>query len=262
MSDQLASILDNIRQDYVHAMTSNGEVEPYLTAYHICQQKLWFDANALARLIQADPKLLSARASDLIDDADEQENPSVGVIISSNIIAAAMEGLLVVAVNRDWLKMDDEGQVMINAEELDRVPEVVSHDYSDAGIFSPEARRSRMSILFDQAERTFIDQLEEGPHDAYQLALSVASDYALFAPDDLAPLIVENPLLLGLRADEMLDEDLFEGDPPAGLIISAHLTELLVHQLVDRAKELGAVACDSSGVLIMSNGDEDNPTVH
>lgn len=262
MSDQLASLLDDIRQDYVHAMASNGEVEPYLTAYRICQQKLWFDSHNLADLVASDPKLLSARASDLVDDDKERENPSVGVIISSNIIAAAMEGLLAVAVNRDWLKMDEEGQVLINAEELDRVPDVTSHDYSDSGVFSPAASRSRLSLLFDQAERKFAEMLEEGPHDAYQLALSVASDYALFAPDDLAPLIVENPLLLGLRGDEMLDEDMFDGDPPAGLIISAHLTELLVHQLVERAKELGAVACDSAGTLIMSNGEEDNPTVH
>ena len=67
---------------------------------------------------------------------------------------------------------------------------------------------------------------------------------------------------LGLRDDSLVDPELFEGDPPAGMIISAHLTEMLVQQLVDRAMSMGALGFDSSGHPIIEDKEDDNPTVH
>jgi hypothetical protein len=263
MSRQLADLMDRVRQEYVRRMQNNGQTEPYLTAHRVCQHMLSLDPIALAELIADDPKLLSARASELVEDPAEMENPSVGVIVTSNICAAALEGLLVVAVNRQWLEVDADDRILVDAWELDNVPEVKSVDYSDVeGPNLAQSGTSQLSLLFNAAEKAYLKQLSEAVHDAYQLALQVSSDYVVFAPDDLAPLIVENPLLLGLRADGLVDEELFEGDPPAGLIISAHMTEMLLQQLLELAHEQGALALDSSGQPIFSDAEEDNPTVH
>lgn len=263
MSQRLAEMMDRVRQEYVRRMLDNGQHEPYLTAHRVCQQMLSLDPAALAELIVEDPKLLSARAGELVEDPAEMENPSVGVIVTSNICAAALEGLLAVAVNREWVEVDSEDRILVDAWELDNVPVVRSVDYSDVkGPDLERAGNSQLSVLFNAAETSFRKQLSEAAHDAYQLALQVSSDYVVFAPDDLAPLIVENPLLLGLRADELVDEELFAGDPPAGLIISAHLTEMLLQQLLEMAQEQGALALDGSGQLIIPDSDEDSPTLH
>ncbi|MBR9828309.1 MAG: hypothetical protein GYB41_06670 [Oceanospirillales bacterium] len=263
MSQRLAELMDQVRQVYVRQMQEQGPHEPYLTAHRVCQQMLNLDAVALAELIADDPKLLSARAANLVEDPAEIDNPSVGVIVTSNICAAALEGLLAVAVNREWLEIDAEERILVDAWELDNVPAVRSIDYSD--VKGPDLERpgpSQLSVLFNAAEKAYLQQLSEAAHDAYHLALQVSSDYVVFAPEDLAPLIVENPLLLGLRADELVDEEMFEGEPPAGLIISAHLTEMLLQQLLEVAQEQGALALDSSGQLIIPVSDEDNPTLH
>ncbi|MBA4502189.1 hypothetical protein [Marinobacterium marinum] len=263
MSQQLADLMDRLRQEYVRQMDNNGHVEPYLTAHRVCQQMLALKPVELAQLIASDPKLLSARAGELIEDPEEMDNPSVGVIVTSNVSAAALEGLLMVAVNRQWLEVDSEDRIMVDAWELDNVPAVTSIDYSDVGgpdLQSPGG--GQLSALFNAAEKVYLTQLSEAVHDAYQLALQVSSDYVIFAPDDLAPLIVENPLLLGLREDGLVDEELFESDPPAGLIISAHLTEMLLQQLLELAHEQGALALDSSGQPIFSDAEDDTPTVH
>jgi hypothetical protein len=262
MSQTLADMLDRVRREYVQAMVDNGEVEPYLTAHRICNTRLWLPGPELAALIQEDPKLLSARAGDLIDDDRERPNPCVGAIVTSNIVAAALEGLLALAVSRNWLDVDAEGRVLVDAHELDAVGSVSGVDYTEAGEFAPSRGRSQLSQIFNRAEEVYLERLEEGPHDAYQLALMVASDHAIFTPDDLAPLLVENPLLLGLRADDLVDDELFEGDPPAGIIVSAHLTEMLVQQLLERALEIGAIGHDPDGHPLMSEAEEDNPTVH
>jgi hypothetical protein len=262
MSGRLADLLDRVRKEYVQVMVDNGISEPYRTAHRVCNTRLWLSGPDLASLIEEDPKLLSARAGELIDDDRERSNPCVGAIVTSNIVAAALEGLLAVAVNRSWLDVDSDGRVLVDAHELDAVTPVTGVDYSDAGDFTPERGRSRLSTIFNAAEDSYFERLAEGPHDAYQLALLVASDYSIFTPEDLAPLIVENPLLLGLRADDLVDEELFDGDPPAGIIISAHLTEMLVQQLVERGMEEGAVGHDPDGHPIISATDEDNPTVH
>lgn len=262
MSRKLADLLDQVRREYVQALVDNGGAEPYLIAHRICNSRLWLPALELAALIEEDPKLLSARAGELIDDDRERPNPCVGAIVTSNIVAAALEGLLAVAVSRDWLNVDAEGRVLVDAHELDAVGPVTGIDYTDAGEFVPERGRSRLSQIFNQAELAYQERLEDGPHDAYQLALMVASDHSIFTPDELAPLLVENPLLLGLRADDLIDEELFEGDPPAGIIVSAHLTEMLVQQLLERALELGAIGHDADGHPLMPETEEDNPTVH
>ncbi|MBP0049403.1 hypothetical protein H9C73_11700 [Marinobacterium sp. AK62] len=263
MSQQLADLMERVRKRYVRAMQDNGQHEPYLTAHRVCQSMLNLSSADLAALVVEDPKLLSARAGELVEDPAEVENPSVGVIICSNICAAALEGLLAVAVNREWLAVDEEDRILVDAWELDNVPEVRSVDYSDVEGPNFEQRgNSQLSLLFNAAENEFMKRLGEAPHDAYQLALQVSSDYVVFAPEDLAPLIEENPLLLGLRPDGLVDEDLFEGDPPAGLVISAHLTEMLLQQLLERAQEEGALALDSSGQVIIPESEDDNPTLH
>lgn len=263
MSRRLADLMDRVRQRYVRVMQESGQHEPYITAHRVCQQMLNLSPLALAELIAEDPKLLSARASELVEDPAEIENPSVGVIVCSNVCAAALEGLLAVAVNREWLEVDSDNRILVDAWELDNVPEVKSVDYSDvAAPDLSERQTSQLSILFNAAEKSYLKQLAEAAHDAYQLALQVSSDYVVFAPDDLAPLIQENPLLLGLRADDLVDEEMFAGDPPAGLIISAHLTEMLLQQLLELAQDQGALPLDSAGQLILSESDEDTPTVH
>lgn len=263
MSQLLADLMDRVRQRYVRAMQDNGQHEPYLTAHRVCQSMLQLPPVQLAELVAEDPKLLSARASELVEDPAEIENPSVGVIICSNICAAAIEGLLAVAVNREWLGVDEQDRILVDAWELDNVPEVRSVDYSEVdGPNLDHPGNSKLSLMFNAAESEYLKRLAEAAHDAYQLALQVSSDYVVFAPEDLAPLIEENPLLLGLRGDGLVDEDLFEGDPPAGLIISAHLTEMLLQQLLERAQEQGALALDSSGQIIIPESEDDNPTVH
>jgi len=263
MSQLLADLMDRVRQRYVRAMQDNGQHEPYLTAHRVCQSMLNLPPVELARLVADDPKLLSARASELVEDPAEIDNPSVGVIICSNVCAAAIEGLLAVAVNREWLGVDEEDRILVDAWELDNVPEVKCVDYSEVN--GPDLERpgnSQLSLLFNSAESAYLKKLGEARHDAYQLALQVSSDYVVFAPEDLAPLIEENPLLLGLRGDGLVDEELFEGDPPAGLIISAHLTEMLLQQLLERAQEIGALALDGSGQVIIPESEDDNPTLH
>ena len=263
MSKKLAKLLDSVRLEYLHEMEANGHTYPYMTAHRVANKKLALPAKELVELVLEDPKLLAARASELIEDPREVANPSVGAILSANLIVACVEGLIAVAVNRDWLTVDEEGAAQIEAHELDLVRPISGVDYSQtSGEFVPPKGRSKLSELFAVAEAAYEEQLETGTHDAYQLALLVASDHAIFSPDDLAPLIAENPLLLGLRDDSLVDPELFEGDPPAGMIISAHLTEMLVQQLVDRALSMGALGFDSSGHPIIEDSEDDNPTVH
>lgn len=263
MSKKLAKLLDSVRLEYLHEMDANGHTYPYLTAHRVANKMLALPASELAALIEEDPKLLAARASELIEDPKEVANPSLGAILTANLVIACIEGLIVVAVNRNWLSVDEQGVAQIEAHELDLVRPVCGVDYAQTSSeFVPSRGRSKLSELFAQAEASYEEQLLSGTHDAYQLALMVASDHAIFSPDDLAPLIVENPLLLGLRDDELVDPDMFDGDPPAGMILSAHLTEMLVQQLVERAMALGALGFDSSGHPIIEELDDDNPTVH
>lgn len=263
MSKKLAKLLDSVRLEYLHEMDSNGHSYPYMTAHRVANKMLALPAKELAQLIVEDPKLLAARATELIEDPKEVANPSIGAILCANLIVACVEGLIAVAVNRDWLAVDEAGIAQIEAHELDLVRPIAGVDYAQTSSeFVPQRGRSRLSELFALAESAYEDQLANETHDAYQLALMVAADHAIFSPDDLAPLIAENPLLLGLRDDNLVDPELFDGDPPAGMILSAHLTEMLVQQLVDRAMAMGSLGFDASGHPIIEDNEDDAPTVH
>lgn len=268
MSGLLTALLEDVRVEYVARMQATDFSEPYLTAERLCHEKLFLETDQLAEIIAQDPTLLAARAGDLIMNKQESENPSVGVIVCSNILAAALEGLLAVAVEREWLDVDDEGNVLVDEEELSQDTQYsIDVDFSS----SETAKRnialggvSKMTQIFSAAEAAFLDLLQESAQerDAYQLALDISSDYSVFAPEDIAPLVEENPLLLGLRPEDLIDEDLFEGDPPAGLIISAHLTRMMLHQMLELGVENGALVLDSSGHIVVPDDAQEPPTIH
>ncbi|MCP4596398.1 hypothetical protein [Neptuniibacter sp.] len=268
MSGLLTTLLEDVRVEYIARMQSNGCSEPYLTAERLVHEKLFLETDQLAEIIQQDPSLLAARAGELIMNRQESENPSVGVIICSNILAAALEGLLAVAVEREWLEVDDEGNVIVDDEELSQDSQYpIEVDYSSSEVAKRNITLggvSELSQIFSAAESAFLDLLNEqnAQRDAYQLALDISSDYSVFAPEDIAPLITENPLLLGLRPEDLIDDDLFEGDPPAGLIISAHLTRMMLHQMLELGVEHGALVLDSSGHIVVPDEPEDPPIIH
>lgn len=261
--DKFSQLLDQVRDAYLQEMDANGGHYPYKTAHEVAHRRLALQPNALVELISSAPKLLASRAGDLIDDERELKNPSVGAIISANLVAAGMEGLVMVAVNRGWLERDDEGDLLVDAHELDLTKPIAGVDYSvSQGEFEPKPDRSFLSELFGTAERAFEEALESQTVDAYPLSLSIAAEHAVFTPEDLAPLLVENPLMLGLRNDDLVDPDMFDNDPPAGMILSAHLTEMMVSQMIDRAIEKGALAMDSEGQPLLDDDAEETPTVH
>lgn len=268
MSGLLTGLLEEIRQEYIKRMHENGGREPYLTAERLCHERLFLETDLLARIVEQDPTLLAARAGELILNLQERENPAVGVIICSNILAAALEGLLAVAVERDWLDVDEEGNVLVDEEELTQDSQYpIEVDYSQSETARnnlSQISRSRMSELFAAAEAAFVDDLQQqgSEKDAYQLALDISSNYSVFAPEDIAPLISENPLLLGLRPEDLIDEELFDGDAPAGLIISAHLTRMMLQQMLELGVEHGALVLDSSGHIVVPDEPEEPPTIH
>lgn len=268
MSGLLTALLEDVRAEYVSRMQANGCSEPYLTAERLCHEFLFIEADQLAEIIEQDPTLLAARAGDLIMNRQESENPAVGVIICSNILAAALEGLLAVAVEREWLDIDEDGHVLVDEEELKQDSQYeINIDYSTSQTATRNISlggASKLSTIFSAAENAFLEVLQENSRDkdAYQQALDISSDYSVFAPEEIAPLVAENPLLLGLRGEDLIDEDLFEGDPPAGLIISAHLTQMMLHQMLELGVEQGALILDSSGHIIAPEEPEEPPTLH
>jgi hypothetical protein len=268
MSGLLTALLEDVRQEYVDRVVANRGAEPYLIAERLVHEKLFFNADQLTEILKEDPSLLAARAGDLIMNQQESANPSVGVIICSNIVAAALEGLLAVAVERDWLDVDDQGLVLVDEEELSQNSQYpIEVDFSQSEVAKANLAAggiSEMSHIFGAAEAAFVDALREqnSQRDAYQLALDISSDYSVFAPEDIMPLVAENPLLLGLRTDDLIDEDLFDGDPPAGLIISAHLTRMMLHQLLELGVEQGALVLDSTGHIVVPDEPEEPPTIH
>jgi len=261
MSGLLTQILDDVRVEYLERMRENGFTQPYLTAEQLCHEKLFLDTDLLARIIDQDSTLLAARAGNLILNKQERENPSVGVIICGNILAAALEGLLSVAVDHDWIEVDESENLLVDEEELNQDTQYpILVDFSQSEIARQNLTKpgiSELSKLFGGAEEAYLRALKQCSSDAYQKALQISSDYSVFAPQDIAPLVMENPLLLGLRPDDLIDEDLFEGDPPAGLIISSHLTRMLLSELLELGAKEGVLAVDSHGnVIIPANPDE------
>lgn len=268
MSGLLTALLENTRLEYIERMQVSDFSEPYLTAERLVHEKLYLDTDQLSEIIAEDPSLLAARAGDLIMNRNESENPAVGVIICCNIIAAALEGLLSVAVEREWLDVDEQGRVIVDDEELSQDSQYpIEIDFSSSEIAKRNLAlggASEMSQIFSAAESAYLDMLNEqnSQQDAYQLALDISSDYSVFAPEDIAPLVEENPLLLGLRPDDLIDDDLFEGDAPAGLIISAHLTRMMLHQLLELGVEHGALVLDSSGHIVVPDDPGEPPIIH
>ncbi len=266
MSGLLTKILDDVRIEYLQRMQERDFAEPYLTAEQLCHEKLFIDTDTLAKIIGQDPTLLAARAGDLILNRQESENPSVGVIICSNILAAALEGLLSVAVEHEWIEVDEEGNLLVDEEELNQDTQYpVLVDYSQSEIARQNLTKpgiSELSHLFGSAEEAYLRALKECSSDAYQKALQISSDYSVFAPQDISPLVLENPLLLGLRPDDLIDEDLFDGDPPAGLIISSHLTRMLLNELLELGAKEGVLAVDSNGNVIIPKDPDEKTTVH
>lgn len=264
MSEALTRILDDVRQEYLQLMQDSGGLKPYATAEKLCHERLFIDVDQLAVIIEEDPALLAARAGELILNPKEAENPAVGVVISANIIAAAMEGLLSLAVEQSWLDVADDGSILVNDAEMQCNEYPITADYSHSSTARENLTRpgqSRLSLIFNEAEEAYLAALETCARDAYHKALQMSSDYAVFAPDDLAPLIAENPLLLGLRDDGLIDDDIFEGDPPAGLIISTHLTRMLLHQLLEIAVSQGVLGIDEQGHILTPDSTE-TPTLH
>ncbi|KAA0875904.1 hypothetical protein [Nitrincola tapanii] len=261
MQSYLASQLESLGALYLEALERQSHPEPYVTAHALVHRQLMPSAEVLARMVAEEPKLLAARAYDLIEDPKEIEQPSVGAIIYSNIFASALEGLLVIAVKHGWLQADETGQILVAAEELDKIEPV---QYTDFSLAPPVLghQQSRLSRLFQTAEEAFVERLNSEPHQAYALALQMASEHTLLTPDELGPLLQESPILLALRQDERLDPEVLGDNPPAGLIVGLHLTQLLLQQLLDIAEEMGALALDASGEIILPESDEDNPTVH
>ncbi|MCV6589846.1 MAG: hypothetical protein OIF57_12575 [Marinobacterium sp.] len=264
MSEMLTQILDRVREEYLQVMEETSGHKPYAMAEKLCHERLFIETDTLAKIIEQDPSLLAARAGSLIMNAEEAANPAVGVIVSSNVIAAAMEGLLSLAVEHNWLDVDAEGAILVDEAEMQCEEYPINADYSH----SETARnnlalpgQSGLSTIFNTAEKAFAEALQQCSRDAYQKALEMSSDYAVFAPDDLAPLVAENPLLLGLREDDLIDADIFEGDPPAGLIISTHLTRMLLHQLLELAVSEGVLALDAQGHILVQE-EERAPTLH
>lgn len=265
MGTALAQILENMRLAYLSEMQSSDGGQPYLTADRLCHKFLSVDVDRLAEIVVQDPTLLAARAGGLIVAEGEVDNPSAAAIISSNLFAAAMEGLLSTAVENAWLRTDDDGAILVDQDELDRQGEyTIEVDYSHSDVARDNLTKpgvSALSEIFNKAEVAFAEALQVCSHDAYQQALTLSSEYAVFSPDELAPLVEENPLLLGLRGDDLIDETLFEGDPPAGLIISGHLTRMLMQQLLDIAVAEGVLSVDSEGQVIVPEEGE-KPILH
>ncbi len=264
MSEALTRVLDAVRESYMHLMQDSGGLKPYATAEQLCHEQLFIDVDLLAAIIEEDPTLLAARAGELILNAEEADNPAVGVIVSANVIAAAMEGLLSLAVEHNWLDVADDGSILVDEAEMQCSEYAITADYSHSITARENLTKpgqSRLSLIFNEAEEAYLAALETCSRDAYHKALQMSSEYAVFAPDDLAPLVAENPLLLGLRDDDLIDDDIFEGDPPAGLIISTHLTRMLLHQLLEIAVSQGVLGIDEQGHILTPDS-ESTPTLH
>lgn len=265
MSQILTTLIEQVRADYLALMERDDGRFPYTTAEKICNERLYLNADKLAPVVAEDPTLLAARSGHLIASEQERDNPSVGIIISANIAAAMMEGLIDVALEHNWLALGDDGRLVLDAEEL-KLPEPsmteVDYSESDTARENITARGvSHLTQMLNGAESAYLELLSSEEPNAYALALQVAAEHTLFAPDDIAPLVAENPLLLGLRADDIVDQEMFEGDVPAGMIISAHLTQMIISQLLEMAVERGVLGSDSSGHPLLPE-DVSAPVIH
>ncbi|MGB0733855.1 MAG: hypothetical protein ACPGPF_08810 [Pontibacterium sp.] len=266
MSNKLSLILDQLYAEYGDHIVQASSPTPYLTAEKLCRERFAFNADNLADILADDPSLLAARASDLLEGTDEASNPAAGAIISLNISVLAMEGLLGIAVEKGLLETDEDQSVLVNEDELELAKGLYQPlDFSRSDVATSnltQRSQSRLSHLIDSAEDSYRHALEQDSSSAYHQALKISSDFTLLPPDELAPIVAENPVLLALRPDDILDQELFDGDPPAGLIISTHLARILLTELLDVGVETGALAVDSEGQVIVPSDPKAKPTLH
>ncbi|OUS35938.1 hypothetical protein A9R01_06300 ['Osedax' symbiont bacterium Rs2_46_30_T18] len=267
MSQILTEILDNIRTEYVQILEHSSGFEPFLNAEKLCQKQLSISTDQLAKIISEDPNLLAARAGALIRGLQQAENPSAGNIISANIRSAALEALLDAAVHYGWLQVNAEGMMQIGDDEIEAADTVlqINEDYSQSKTALNNISNPGVSVLnklIHKAEDEFVKQLDSQVLDAYTLAIEIAGAHSVFTPEEIAPLVVENPLLLGLRADGLVLDDVFESDPPAGIIISSHITQMVIDHLLELATDRGALALDGEGQLILPSNEDELPVVH
>lgn len=267
MSQILTDILEELRTEYVKILQRADGQQPLYCAEKLCATALQIDTDQLAKIVAQDSTLLAARAGGLIKEQKESENPSAATIIAVNIHNAAIEVLLDSAVHYGWLEVDAKGEVKIEDSEIEAVDTLVVNqiDYSvsKAAVENiSQHRASPLSAILHSAETDFMEQLDTQVLDAYSLAIQVAGGHSVFTPEEIAPLIEDNPLLLALRADELVIDEVFENDPPAGIIISSHITQMVIDHLLEIATEKGALAFDSQGQLIFPSADDQNPVIH
>jgi|GEM_PF-609143 len=267
MSQILTDILDELREAYVKVLGDQKGAQPLLCAKKMCFSQLNIDTDLLANIVHQDPTLLAARAGGLIKGGIVDNNPSAAAVIVMNIHSAALEVLLDAAIHYGWLTLNDEGEVQLENSEIEAVDdmEAAEVDYSRSKAALENVSAGTVSVLNQlllQAEAEYLELLDTQILDAYSLAIQVAGGHSVFTPEEIAPLIDENPLLLALRADDLVVDEVFENDPPAGIIIGSHITQMVIDHLLEQATQRGALALDSQGQLILPNDDSVSPIVH
>ncbi|NQZ30170.1 MAG: hypothetical protein HRU06_02800 [Oceanospirillaceae bacterium] len=266
MSQILTDILDKIRTQYVHDLELNNGLQPLLCAKTLCSTMLNLNTDLLAQIVTQDPTLLAARAGGLLKNGVQGENPSAALVIVMNIHSAALEVLLDTAVHYGWLALNEEGEMQLPDSEIEAVDDIdmqeVDYTRSQTALDNiSQGGISELNQLLHKAETEYLTLLDTQVLDAYSLAIQVAGSHSVFTPQEIAPLINENPLLLALRADDLVVDEVFENDPPAGIIIGSHITQMVIDHLLDQATEKGALALDSQGQLILPS-DSEAPVVH
>ncbi len=266
LSQILTDILTNIRTQYLALLSETDGAKPLFTAEQLCASNLIINSDELAEIVFQDPTLLAARAGKLIRNVEES-NPCAGLIIAANIHNAALEMLLDEAIENKWLVTNGDSEIDFDLIEIEAVEalEIVDVDYTVSKLALTNISQggvSHLNQLLLNAEKEFLEQLEGQVLDAYTLAIQTAGTHSVFTPEELVPLIMDNPLMLALRADDLIIDEVFTRDPPAGIIISSHITQLIVEHLLELAAEKGALAVDSQGQLILPDSGDVRPVIH
>lgn len=267
MSQILTDILEDLQKQYLQLQQQSESFQPYLQANQLCFKNLQIETDALAKIVSQDPTLLAARAGNLINADNEAQSPCAGAIVVANIHSAALELLLDCAVLNGWIESDDSTQMQIQDSEIEAVQNLQPPkiDYSTSAVALANLSNknvSKLSELLNAAEDEFMQHLDTKILDAYSLAIQTAGSHSVFTPEDISPLVIENPLLLALRADDLVVDEVFSNDPPAGIIISSHITQMIIDHLLEIATEKGALAFDSQGQLILPHDSEQAPVIH
>ncbi len=267
MSQILTDILEELRTEYVKTLQHKSGNQPLFCAEKLCASSLKIETDQLAQIVVQDPTLLAARAGGLIKDPKLADNPCAATIIAVNIHNAAIEVLLDSAIHYGWLKVDANGEMNIEDSEIEAVDLIkttkIDYSVSKSAINNlSQHQASELSNILHRAEADFVQQLDTQVLDAYSLAIQVAGGHSVFTPEEIAPLVDDNPLLLALRADDLVIDEVFENDPPAGIIISSHITQMVIDHLLEIATDQGALAFDSQGQIIFPISENENPVIH